>query len=384
MHVVQISFFVDPERRPPSRLLEDWFALADVAQAVASAGAKVTVVQASMETGRIERSGVTYHFVAPDRKRRLLTTTVRFRALLHDLSADVYHVHGLGFAQEVMGLRDLSPRVPILLQDHADRLPRVWKRGAWRRAFAAAAGLSFCARAQAEPFQRAGLLGRDVPVFEIPESTSSFMPGDQARARAATGLRGNPAVLWVGHLNRNKDPLTVLDGIGQTARELPDLQLWCCYGSAPLLPAVRNRIERDPELLNRVHLLGRVPHDRIELLMQAADLFVLGSHREGSSFSLIEALATGLTPVAADIPSVRVLSDNGTIGRLWQPGNSAALVEALRVAAAGLGPTERTRVRSDFEARLSSTAIGRRFVAAYGRLARADATADTGTEPAWR
>ncbi len=56
-----------------------------------------------------------------------------------------------------------------------------------------------------------------------------------------------------------------------------------------------------------MHLLGRVPHERIEMLMRAADLFVLGSHREGGNTSLIEALATGLLPVVTDIPSSRSL-----------------------------------------------------------------------------
>src|SRR3954470_17024004 len=44
VHVVQISFFVDPERRSPERLLHDWYTLEDIAAAVASAGERVTVV----------------------------------------------------------------------------------------------------------------------------------------------------------------------------------------------------------------------------------------------------------------------------------------------------------------------------------------------------
>jgi glycosyltransferase involved in cell wall biosynthesis len=212
------------------------------------------------------------------------------------------------------------------------------------------------------------LVHRDTAVFEIPESTSAFTPGDARDSRAATGMRGDPAVLWVGHLDRNKSPLTVLDGVAAAARDLPDLQLWCCFGAAPLLAAVQARIARDPLLRERVHLLGRVPHERVEELMRAADLFVLGSHREGSSFSLIEALATGLTPVVTDIPSLRALTGNGTVGALWRCGDSGALAGALRSAAAGLGPDSRAAVRAHFDAHLSSTAIGRKFTTAYREL----------------
>src|SRR5690606_39015813 len=48
MHVMQVSFFVDRARRPPEALLEAWHSLGDVAAAAASAGLRVTVVQASL------------------------------------------------------------------------------------------------------------------------------------------------------------------------------------------------------------------------------------------------------------------------------------------------------------------------------------------------
>ena len=32
---------------------------------------------------------------------------------------------------------------------------------------------------------------------------------------------GDPALLWVGNLDANKDPLTVLRGVSMAARELP-------------------------------------------------------------------------------------------------------------------------------------------------------------------
>jgi glycosyltransferase involved in cell wall biosynthesis len=274
----------------------------------------------------------------------------------------------LSFGHEVRELRTLAPTTPILLQDHADRVPRFWRRSAWRSGAAAAAGISFCARAQAEPFRRARLLPPSCELFEIAELTSSFTPGDAAAARAATGLHGDPAVLCVGHLDANKDPLTVLDGVAAAARSLPNLQLWWCYGSAPLLAGGEARIARDAVLRQRVHLLGRVPHEQVEQLMRAADVFVLGSHREGGSSSLVEAMATGLTPVVTDIPSSRALTGNGAIGTLWACGDAVALAAALQAAAPTLGPTTRVRVHRHFDAQLSAMALGRQLISAYARI----------------
>jgi glycosyltransferase involved in cell wall biosynthesis len=366
---MQISFFVDRQRRSPERLLQDWYTLEDTAAAVASAGERVTVVQASMVEGEVSRRGVDFSFVAPDAPDALLAQSKTFRSRLRELAPDVVHVHGLGFARDVLALRELHPHVPILLQDHADRVPRLWRRAPWKRAAAAVDGVSFCARAQIEPFARAGVLPPHLRVFEIPESTSRFVPGDASAARAVTGLHGDPAVLWVGHLDRNKDPLTVLEGVARAVADLPRLKLWCCFGSAPLRPAVEARIARDPALRGRVHLLGRVPHEQIEMLMRAADLFVLGSHREGGNTSLIEALATGLLPVVTEIPSSRSLTADCAVGALWPPGDSAALARALHAAAAARGPGDRAKVRALFENHLSGAALGRKLAGAYRELA---------------
>ncbi|HEU5134688.1 MAG TPA: glycosyltransferase family 4 protein [Steroidobacteraceae bacterium] len=370
INALQLSFFADARRRPPAQLLVDWHSLVDVAESAAAAGISTTVIQASHVPGRIERNGVNYFFMAP-REDEPLARSPEFIAHLAEVAPQVLHVHGLGFARDVVALRELAPRTPMLLQDHADRPPRWWRRSYWRRGVSAANGVSFCAREQAREFSRRGLLPAHVEVFEIPESTSGFGPGDRTAARAATGLSGDPCVLWVGHLDRNKDPLTVLAGVAAAIDKLPRLRLWCCFGTAPLLDAVRTRINADPRLHDRVHLLGRVAHERVETLMQAADLFVLGSHREGSSFSLIEALATGLVPVVTDIPSLRALTGGGSVGELWRCGDAESLTAALVRAAGRVGAAERARTRQHFQAKLSHQALGRCFAAAYESLIHA-------------
>jgi glycosyltransferase involved in cell wall biosynthesis len=113
-----------------------------------------------------------------------------------------------------------------------------------------------------------------------------------------------------------------------------------------------------------------VPHERVEQLMRAADVFVHGSHREGSSFALIEALATGLTPVVTDIPSSRALVGDGGAGILWRCGDSGSLRDALLRAAAGIGAETRARARAHFDEHVSSLAIGRKLAAAYASLVR--------------
>jgi glycosyltransferase involved in cell wall biosynthesis len=363
-HVAQISFFNDPQGRSPAELLTAWHSLVDVAEAASRSGVRVCMVQACSYTENFERNGVQYHFLPFDDAASRNARGAAYCQLLRNLAPEVVHVHGLDFPRQVLSLAELTSGAPIILQDHASRPPRIWRRALARRGMSVAAGIAFCSSDQARPFSEAGLIGASTQVYEIPESTSRFAPGDRDEARRLTGMQGDPAVLWVGHLNANKDPLTVLEGISAATRELPGLRLYCCFGNAPLLQAVQDRIATDSGLRGRVHLLGRLPHERIELLMRAADMFVLGSHREGSGYSLIEALACGLPPVVTDIPSFRSLTAAGSVGALWPCNDPLALSHALQ-AVVRAGAAMRATVRAHFERELSFNALGVKLMAMY-------------------
>ncbi len=366
LHVAQISFHVDPVRGP-SQILQDWWPLVDCAEMVAQTGARVSVVQACVRSDRLTRNGVNYHFVRPEPGEPAIASGREFAALMRGLDADVFHVHGLSFPKEVLGLAKLAPNTPIFLQDHASGLPRFWRRRPYRRGLAVAGAVSFCALEQAKPFIKAGMLSESV-VHGIPECSSRFTPGDQPAARRLVEVHGDPAVLWVGHFDTNKDPLTVLAGVAAAVSRLPELQLWCCFGTAPLEEEVRRVIDGNRLLRGRVHLLGKVPHEKIEQLMRAADVFALGSHREGSGCAVIEALACGLPPVVTDIPSFRALTGAGRTGALWPCDDARAFTDALLRTATQARNALRIQVRAHFDAEVSFHAVGHKLRAVYENL----------------
>jgi glycosyltransferase involved in cell wall biosynthesis len=367
LHAVQINFLPPPRDLAAAEVFGHWPSLADIPEAAASSGIRVSVIQAATHFEWIRRGGVDYHFTNLSGMTAVADRGHHFASLLNGIKADVLHVHGLGFAEDAFAIAHYLPRLPILIQDHADRPPRWWWRRLQRRRwYAAAAGVAFTAAELAHPFTEARMFRPDTQLFAIPESSSRFLPGDRVQARAETGLYGNPCVVWVGHLNSGKDPLTVLDGIAQAAADLPGLQLWCAFGNAPLLAEVQQRIAQDSRLAGRVHLLGKVSHARIERLMQAADLFVSGSLAESCGYALLEAMACGAVPVVTDIPSFRRLTGDGRIGALWPCGDSARLTAAL-VKVAWNKPTP-AQVRAHFDETLSFAAVGRQWASAYGQL----------------
>jgi glycosyltransferase involved in cell wall biosynthesis len=372
MRIAQIGFYRDPADRAPEELLDAWPTLVDVAESVATAGNEVSVIQSSGHSRYFRRNEVDYHFLPLMSGRWQLRSRETFAALIRGMAPQVLHVHGLGFPDEVLLMAAAAPGIPVLLQDHANRPPRWWRRSAWKRCGRGVAGLSFCARQQAQPFIEAGVLAHDTAVYEVPESSSRFMPADRDAARRDAGAAGDPLLLWVGHLDVNKDPLTVLDGVAAAARALPGLQLRCCFGTAPLLRQVRRRIASDPVLDGRVHLLGPVPHARVGQLMQAADFFISGSHRESTGYALIEALACGLPPLVTDIPSFRALTADGAVGQLWRVGDAPSLCSAILRLRANAAPVDRALVRAHFERELSFEALGRKLTAVYAQLAARD------------
>jgi glycosyltransferase involved in cell wall biosynthesis len=363
VRVVQVNSQGDVQQRPPKVLLDTWQTLSNIAGAVAGAGAAVTVVQASHIQQQLERAGVTYEFVPA-----IENGPARIAEAVARLQPDVIHVSGLCFPHHINALHAALPDTPLLVRDHASAVPNLWHRQTWKQALRHAAGFAFTAPAQAVPFVRSGVISAGAPIFAVPESSSHFTPGDAAHARSVLGVAGDPCIAWVGRLNANKDPITVLHGFAQATAALPQAQLWMCYGDAPLLPRVRAMIRQDPALRGRVHLLGALPHERVELLLRTADFYVACSYNESTGFALIEALACGATPIVTDIPAFRAVLADGAYGELIPVGDAFALGRALVERASSRSSQQRLANRGYFEAELSFAALGRRLVSVYDQL----------------
>lgn len=368
MRVVQVNCARDPLRRGGAALLEAWPTLPAVATAVRDAGAEVSVVQSANEDAGRERDGVSFRFVAEPwfgGKPAAGYAPMRIMRAVKALCPDIVHMNGLGFPFHTRALTALD--APVLVQDHADD-PASRLNALRRWGLEKVTGFAFTSQDQASPFLLNGSIRRGTPIFAVPESSTHFCAGDVGQARRETGMYGRPAVLWIGHLNENKDPLTVLRAFSRALGRLPDPHLWLCYREAPLLARVKAQLAADPELAARVHLLGSVPHETVELLCRAADFFLLASRRESCGFALLEAIACGATPIVSDIPAFRALTSRGAVGVLCEPGDADAFARALVTLADNNIETLRKRAIDHFSSELSFPILGKKLVAAYEAL----------------
>jgi glycosyltransferase involved in cell wall biosynthesis len=331
-------------------------------------GISVTAFHRFHRDEDLVREGVLHRFRADDPEAGLATPWTRPAALLALLRGhrpDVVHWNGFLFSLQLAAAMAVTARRPVYaVQHHAGAPEEGWRGRLQKLVHPIADGFLFTAEAIARPWRKKGVLGAK-PVFEVVEGSCDFTPVDRTAARAAAGLDGNPAVLWVGRLHPRKDPVTALRGFARALDRLPGATLTMAYGEAPLVAEVEAFCASSPRLAERIRLVGRLPHEGLPAWYSAADLFLTSSPDEGSNYALIEAMACGAFPVASDIPPHRLLTADGAAGELFPPGDVEACAEAIVRASARSACDVRTAVRKRFEEIASWPAIARQAEAAY-------------------
>ena len=85
-------------------------------------------------------------------------------------------------------------------------------------------------------------------------------------------------------------------------------------------------------VLERVHFGGQIGQRDLPRWYHMADLYISPSHVDGSSVSLMEALASGLPCLVSDIPGNREWIEDGANGWLFRDGDVNDLVEKILYA----------------------------------------------------
>ena len=369
---MQANAVYDPAAKTADDLLDRYRTLTEWSTAVAAAGATVSVVQRFRTAARVERDNVAYEFVADTQPPWLSTKGApeQFIKAVAAQTPDVVHINGLIFPQLAAGIRAaVGSRVAIVVQHHGGEFPirgsglvGLWQRQRWHNGLAAADAVSFTAADQAEPWRAAGVLG-DQRVLSIIEASTTMREVSRDRARLAIGATGDPLILWVGRLTTNKDPITILDGLERALPQMPSAQVMMLFGDDTLLDSVEQRVRASAILSAQISLSGRVAHDEMPNYYSAADVFVSGSHSEGSGYALIEAMSVGVIPVVTDIPSFRAIA--GGCGARFPPGDADAFAEALLRTSATDLVSSKAATKAHFTRELRWSAIATRTLAEY-------------------
>lgn len=148
-------------------------------------------------------------------------------------------------------------------------------------------------------------------------------------------------------------------------------------GGGSLAGKIRNIIEHYGAEA-AVQFTGMLPHNQQAAYFAAADVYISCAHTDGTSISLLEAMATGRPVIVTDIPSNRewieaVDSGQWTAGKGWLvgKGDANAVAEAI-IAAANMPTAARLAVaqhnRAVVEARGDWQKNAQQLLMAYKRL----------------
>jgi len=166
--------------------------------------------------------------------------------------------------------------------------------------------------------------------FAVPNfvDTTRFRPGDKAAARRELGLPADAfIVLSAAALNRSKKRLDWLAREFAAANR-PDACLVLAGARELETPTLREEITQ--RLGDRVRILENVPHHRMPLLYQAADLHVICSLMEVMGISIVEAMASGVMNLVHRWGSVEwVVGDTGIALDMERPGALAGVLSSI-------------------------------------------------------
>jgi glycosyltransferase involved in cell wall biosynthesis len=293
---------------------------------------------------------------------------------------DIVHFHYPFFGGEPAALSVHLRRAPLVITYHQDVLlsgalgmiEQVMRWSAGRWTLRSADQLLFTSADYSHAsYVRPLLRGREQHVSELPNGVDSqvFTPGrPSADMRARHGIAPSDQVaLLVAGLDRAH----YFKGVDIFLRAL-----------ATLPPSTRGMIVGDGDLrdqyqalatqlglASRVIFAGRVPDAALPDYYRMADITVLPSITMGEAFGLvlIESLACATPVIATRLPGVRTVVDHGRDGLLVEPGDPAALAQAIEqicwdgAARQAMGRAGRAKV----EARYDWRQIGARLEQIY-------------------
>lgn len=158
-----------------------------------------------------------------------------------------------------------------------------------------------------------------------------FYPMDQNKCRELLNLPSNKKIiLTVGNLEEVKGQKYLIEAVKTIAKYRKDFI--CLIIGAGKLEKELNRQTRSASLQNYIKLIGSKPHNEIPLWINACDVFVLPSLKEGNPTVLVECLGCGKPFIGTKVGGIPEIITTDDYGLLVKPEDSKELAEKILFA----------------------------------------------------
>ena len=168
---------------------------------------------------------------------------------------------------------------------------------------------------------------KDITVFPWGIDLELFSRKDRSEARRQLNLDAGKFIII---FNRHFEPVygvsCLLEAFAKFSEGKSDVEMLMLSEGSGKTEALRYITEKG--LDDKIRILGRVPNKDLPLLLSASDIYVSPSLSDGTSLSLLEAMACGTGLVVTDVPAIKewVTAENGIMA---PRGDSRMLAEAM-------------------------------------------------------
>ncbi len=183
------------------------------------------------------------------------------------LNPDVIYIQGLGYSHQIIVLkRFVNSSCKIIVQDHANQLPKGIKRTLFKIADKSVNHYLFTSKEMATPYLKQGLISSSEKITECVEGSTHF--------KYQPTIKKEPlSFLWVGRLDKNKDPITILKAFKKFVSLHPLATLTMIFENKSLLKTVTSFITLN-KLEKQIKLIGKLRHKEMAYWYQKSRFFI--------------------------------------------------------------------------------------------------------------
>jgi len=249
---------------------------------------------------------------------------IRARKLLKRLKPDIVHAHyatSAGLTALVCGFH------PTVVTAHGSDLTvgiksRIW-RPLLRRIFEHADCVNAVSQDLAKMVLSLGISPNKVETLTLGIDTDKFSSVERQPSDPSQGLR----LVCTRRLEPVFDHQTIINALTLLDEKRIKFDM-TIVGDGSMLDALKQRVHA-AGLDGRVSFTGKVPNDELPEILRRHDVYLSASLWDGTSLSLLEAMAMGLFPIVSDIKANAAWLNHNADGLLHKVGNARDLADCI-------------------------------------------------------
>jgi L-malate glycosyltransferase len=253
----------------------------------------------------------------------------RARRLVRRIQPDIVHTH-YATSGGIAGL--ICDHYPTIVTAHGTDLTAGIESRLWRillaEVFAHAACVNTVSADLTRMAMRLGVSRAKIAELSLGVDTGKFHPGGRPASQRNSALR----LVCTRRLETVYDPRTIVEALAILRMRGVEFTMTFA-GEGPLRGELADLAERRG-IADAVRFMGEIGGDEMPALLRTHDIYLSASRADGTSLSLLEAMASGLFPIVSRIRANEAWLEHGAGGLLYdvgEPEELAARVMELRL-----------------------------------------------------